>query len=41
MHIPFATLSQRHLVYAYAAVALIHTSYAVWLAAAWRKTKSS
>ncbi len=28
-HIPFATLSQRHTVYAYAAVLLIHGAYAL------------
>jgi len=28
-HIPFATLAQRHTVYAYAAVFLIHAAYAL------------
>jgi hypothetical protein len=40
VHIPFETLSQRHLVYAYAAVILIHAAYATWLLTAWRKAKS-
>lgn len=38
LHIPFATLSQRHLVYAYVAVAVLQFGYGVWLAIEWRKT---
>lgn len=37
--IPFHTLSERHLVYAYAAVFILQGSYAAWLIAAWRKSK--
>ncbi len=36
-HIPFDTLSQRHLVYAYCAVWLIQGGYAVWLWSRFRK----
>jgi hypothetical protein len=39
MHIPFATLSQRHLVYAYLAVCALHAAYVTRLAVAWRRTK--
>jgi hypothetical protein len=38
LHIPFATLSQRHLVYAYLAVGLLQFGYAGWLAIQWRKS---
>lgn len=31
MHIPFSTLAQRHLVYAYVAVIAIHAIYAIRL----------
>jgi CcmD family protein len=34
--IPFHTLSQRHLVYAYAAVFLLQFGYAAFLAKRWR-----
>jgi hypothetical protein len=37
VHIPFETLADRHLVYAYAAVAILHAIYATWLLTAWRK----
>jgi len=36
--IPFHTLSQRHLVYAYAAVLILQFGYAIWLAKEWRKS---
>jgi hypothetical protein len=36
--IPFATLSQRHLVYAYCAVWLLQFGYATWLGFQWRKS---
>jgi hypothetical protein len=36
--IPFHTLSQRHLVYAYCAVWLLQFGYAAWLTVQWRKT---
>lgn len=38
-HIPFATLAQRHLVYAYATVWLLQGSYAVWLWMRFRKER--
>ena len=38
MHISFRTLAERHLVYAYALVILLHGSYVGWLAAQWRKS---
>jgi hypothetical protein len=38
LHIPFATLAQRHLVYAYCTVWLLQFGYAIWLALQWRKS---
>jgi hypothetical protein len=38
--IPFHTLSQRHLVYAYCVVALLQFGYATWLALQWHKSRS-
>ena len=38
--IPFQTLAQRHLVYAYAVVTLLQGGYAIYLAIQWRKTRS-
>ena len=38
-HIPFETLGQRHLVYAYCAVWILQFGYAGWLVAAWRRTR--
>ncbi len=38
VHIPFQTLPQRHLVYAYCAVWLLQFGYAGWLFTAWRRT---
>ena len=35
--IPFHTLSQRHLVYAYLAVFILQFGYALWLAVQWKK----
>ena len=35
--IPFHTLGQRHLVYAYCAVWALQFSYAGWLVGAWRR----
>jgi hypothetical protein len=37
--IPFATLSQRHLVYAYCAVWILQFGYGAWLAIQWRRTR--
>jgi hypothetical protein len=37
-HIPFATLGQRHLVYAYCAVWLLQFGYAAWTGLQWRKS---
>jgi hypothetical protein len=37
--IPFHTLSQRHLVYAYVAVFVLQFGYAAWLMVAWRRSK--
>jgi hypothetical protein len=37
--IPFHTLSERHLVYAYAAVFVLQFGYAIWLTVEWRKSK--
>jgi hypothetical protein len=39
MTIPFHTLGQRHLVYAYCVVWLFQFSYGIWLAVQWRKTR--
>lgn len=39
LHIPFATIGQRHLVYAYCAVWVLQFGYAGWLLNAWRKTQ--
>ena len=36
--IPFSTLSQRHLVYAYCAVWILQFGYAAWLAIQWRRS---
>jgi len=38
LHIPFHTLAERHLVYAYAVVALLQGAYATYLFVQWRKT---
>jgi hypothetical protein len=38
MHIPFETLAQRHLVYAYCAVWALQFGYAAWLAFAWKRS---
>jgi hypothetical protein len=37
--IPFHTLSQRHLVYAYCAVWLFQFGYGAWLAVQWRASR--
>jgi hypothetical protein len=37
--IPFHTLAQRHLVYAYLVVALLQIGYATYLAIQWRRTR--
>jgi hypothetical protein len=37
-HIPFATLAQRHLVYAYCAVWVLQFGYAIWIGLQWRKS---
>jgi hypothetical protein len=37
--IPFHTLPQRHLVYAYAVVILIQFGYGAWLAVQWRASR--
>jgi hypothetical protein len=37
-HIPFHTLAQRHLVFAYCVVWLVQFGYGGWLFAAWRRT---
>jgi hypothetical protein len=37
--IPFATLPQRHLVYAYLVVGLLQFGYAAWLAVQWRASR--
>ena len=37
--IPFHTLSERHLVYAYCAVWLFQFGYVAWLAVQWRKSR--
>jgi hypothetical protein len=39
MSIPFSTLSERHLVYAYLAVWIIQFGYAAWLAVQWHKAR--
>lgn len=39
MSIPFHTLGQRHLVYAYCAVWVLQFGYAGWLFTAWQKAK--
>jgi hypothetical protein len=36
--IPFSTLSQRHLVFAYCAVWILQFGYGAWLALQWRKS---
>ena len=36
--IPFSTLSERHLVYAYCAVWILQFGYGTWLAIQWRRT---
>jgi hypothetical protein len=38
--IPFHTLAQRHLVYAYAVVALLQGGYGLYLSIQWRKSRS-
>jgi hypothetical protein len=40
MSIPFHTLAERHLVYAYLVVALLQGGYAIHLALQWRATRS-
>jgi len=40
LHIPFQTLAQRHLVYAYCVVWLFQFGYATWLALQWRATRA-
>ena len=37
--IPFHTLSERHLVYAYCAVWLLQFGYAGWLLRGWRRVR--
>ena len=37
--IPFHTLSQRHLVFAYCAVWLLQFGYGTWLAVQWRASR--
>lgn len=39
MTIPFHTLDQRHLVFAYCTVWLLQFGYAGWLLKAWRATR--
>jgi hypothetical protein len=41
MTIPFSTLSQRHLVYAYLAVWILQFGYATWVAVHWFREKRS
>jgi hypothetical protein len=36
--IPFSTLSERHLVYAYCAVWILQFGYGTWLAIEWRRS---
>jgi hypothetical protein len=36
--IPFSTLSERHLVYAYCAVLILQFGYGTWLAIQWRRS---
>ena len=38
--IPFSTLSERHLVYAYCAVWILQFGYGTWLAIQWRRTSN-
>ncbi len=40
LHIPFHTLGQRHLVYAYCAVWIIQFGYGTYLAFQWRKSRA-
>ena len=40
MGIPFHTLGERHIVYAYCAVWLLQFGYGTWLFTAWRRTRS-
>jgi hypothetical protein len=37
--IPFSTMSQRHLVYAYLAVWILQFGYGTYLAVQWRKSR--
>ncbi|HTV09832.1 MAG TPA: hypothetical protein VMD97_12390 [Candidatus Aquilonibacter sp.] len=37
--IPFSTLSERHLVYAYCAVWILQFGYGIWLAVQWRRSR--
>lgn len=39
MAIPFHTLAQRHLVFAYVVVWLLQFGYAGWMWTAWRRTR--
>ena len=41
MTIPFSTLSQRHLVYAYLAVWILQFGYGTWVAINWFREKRS
>jgi hypothetical protein len=38
--IPFSTLSERHLVYAYCAVWILQFGYGGWLAVQWRRSSN-
>jgi hypothetical protein len=38
MHIPFHTLAERHLVYVYATVILLHLAYVSYVTVQWNKT---
>jgi hypothetical protein len=39
--IPFSTLSERHLVYAYCAVWILQFGYGIWLSIQWQRTKAA
>lgn len=39
--IPFSTLSERHLVFAYCAVWILQFGYGTWLAVQWRRSKQA
>ncbi len=38
--IPFSTVSERHLVYAYCAVWILQFGYGTWLAIQWRRSRN-